>query len=513
MKIITNGQCGENAFYVLTNDGTLLIQGNGPMNNFYDWEDYYEEAHPFKENPNIKNIIIKNGITYIGSESFSNCTSLKSVSIPDSVTSIGKYAFYKCNKLKEIDIPNSIETIEEEAFAYCSAFTKITLPESLIELSETAFYKCTSIIEVQWNSINYQKTINGENVFGSQITSFSFGEKVENIPPYLFDGLKNITNIVIPESIQSIGFNTFKGCSSLSTIICLSNTPPNADCLIVDSRTCKLIVPKSSVYEYQQNKQWNTFNIIIEIGSTYETKFDNNILKLGQCGDNIFYKLTKDGTLYISGHGYMNDEYDDYSLSPFFADENITTIIIEDTILSIGDFMFKNCKNLNTIRIPYSIQKIGTSAFENCTSLSHIIIPQNVNYIGDYAFNKCTSLKVVICEGETTFIDEFAFANCNLLQSIILPNKIETIKYSSFKSCISLSNIIIPNSVTSIESESFGYCTKLETIVIYGEKTTIDDCAFIRCPSLKHIIINKNIKLTEYAFDEYNYYSIQKTYL
>ena len=98
---LTKGKCGDNVTYLLdTSTGVLTISGKGNMTNYTS----SSKKSPFNQNPNIKSVDIKNGVTSIGDCAFGFCLSLASVTIPDSVTSIGSDAFYDCARLISINV-------------------------------------------------------------------------------------------------------------------------------------------------------------------------------------------------------------------------------------------------------------------------------------------------------------------------------------------------------------------------------------------------------------------------
>ena len=157
--------------------------------------------------------IIPNSVTSIGDEAFSRCSSLTSIIIPNSVTSIGEWAFSRCSSLTSIIIPNSVTSIGESAFYECSSLTSITIPNSVTSIGDEAFYGCSNITSVTWNA----KNCNTYN-FGSQVTSFEFGNEVEVIPSSLCYGMEKLTSITIPNSVTSIGSSAFGNCSSLTSV-------------------------------------------------------------------------------------------------------------------------------------------------------------------------------------------------------------------------------------------------------------------------------------------------------
>ena len=104
------GYFGQNLYYTLDDEGTLTITGTGAMK---------DGSNKFSENPDIRSIVISEGVTSIGDNVFEKCNELTSVTIPDTVTSIGERAFYECGSLSEINIPDAVTTIGAYAFWNC----------------------------------------------------------------------------------------------------------------------------------------------------------------------------------------------------------------------------------------------------------------------------------------------------------------------------------------------------------------------------------------------------------
>ena len=193
-------------------------------------------------------------VTSIGDGAFYYCSGLKSVTIPNSVTSICRSAFYNCSGLKSVTIPNSVTSIGYEAFSDCSGLTSVTIGNSVTEIGDSAFSNCSGLTSV---TIPNSVTSIGEYTFSgcSELTSVTIGNSVTSIGEYAFDyciGLtkveisdiaawckisfgdyyanplfwaqhlyqngKEVTNLVIPNSVTSIGANAFWGCSGLTSV-------------------------------------------------------------------------------------------------------------------------------------------------------------------------------------------------------------------------------------------------------------------------------------------------------
>lgn len=231
--IYQSGTCGDNVFWILTNDGTLTIFGTGEMYNYTGSSD----APWYGFESLIKKVVIGNGVTSIGDAAFMNYDSLISVTIPDSVIRIGMSAFSSCSSLTSIHIPASVTTIVDNAFmrcvsligvwvdnenpAYCSdtrgvLFNKTkttliqapgnitgsyTIPASVINISYTAFASCHSL------------------------TSVVIPDSVTNIDSGAFFDCTGITSIVIPSSVDSIGQYAFLLCTNLTSVTFKGDAP------------------------------------------------------------------------------------------------------------------------------------------------------------------------------------------------------------------------------------------------------------------------------------------------
>jgi len=95
--VTPSGACGENLTWVLNDDGTLIITGTGPMDNFAEGN-----APWYAYRDTIKKVLIKNGATNIGEYAFYGCSNLTDITIPNSVTVIGTAAFADCTSLADV---------------------------------------------------------------------------------------------------------------------------------------------------------------------------------------------------------------------------------------------------------------------------------------------------------------------------------------------------------------------------------------------------------------------------
>ncbi len=124
-----------------------------------------------------------------------------------------------------------------------------------------------------------------------------------------------------------------------------------------------------------------------------------------------------------------------------FMGSKIDTVTLGDSVTSIQANAFSNCSKLTSITIPDSVTSIGDSAFQRCTSLNSLTIPDGVTSIGVNTFNRCSNLSSINIPDGVTNIGGHAFRNCSSLTTITIPDSITQIGPSAFRDCTSLSRI------------------------------------------------------------------------
>ena len=164
----------------------------------------------------------------------------------------------------------------------------------------------------------------------------------------------------------------------------------------------------------------------------------------------------------------------------------LSSVVIPDSVTSIGYNAFYDCRSLSNIIFPNSVTNIGGGAFWLCCLLTSIVIPNSVVSIEEYTFMDCCSLLNIVISDSVTSIRGCAFSGCSSLTSIIIPNSVVSIEMSAFADCTSLSKIVIPDSVTSIGGSAFAGCSSLGEVVIPESVTSLGDHAFYECDNLPY---------------------------
>ena len=149
---------------------------------------------------------------------------------------------------------------------------------------------------------------------------------------------------------------------------------------------------------------------------------------------------------------------------------SLESVIIPDSVTSIGDCAFYKCSSLTSVVIPDSVESIGWNAFGYCSSLTSVIIGNGVTSIGDSAFYECSSLESVTIGNSVTSIGDEAFRSCSSLESVVIPDSVISIGAGAFRSCSSLESVTIPDSVTSIGDRAFSGCSRLTDVYYRGSE-------------------------------------------
>lgn len=202
---------------------------------------------------------------------------------------------------------------------------------------------------------------------------------------------------------------------------------------------------------------------------------------------------------------------------------NLKTVILPDTIRTIGYFAFAECKKLTSINIPYMVTELNSSfgfdllpnlAYEEDdkayylgdehspysvmvkakdSGVTEFEVEYSVRIIYARAFYGCTALTDITIYENVRLIGEQAFSGCGALKNVTLPYGVSTLGKGVFKDCISLETIDIPDTVRSIGEQAFGGCIALCAVKLPCYLSRIEQLTFEGCVSLTDIYIPERI--------------------
>ena len=366
---------------------------------------------------------------------------------------------------------------------------------------------------------------------------------------YHHTGVTSISSVTIGSNVGYIYPNTFKDCTSLSSVTITATNPPILGDGAFDGTNCPIYVPCGSVNTYKAANNWSTFADRIhgispcteyrwtQSGTTcigYD-KYQNNIKEQSIDGGVTWTVVTPpeysaSTLIEVNSQdcGYvppLSDRkltltFNDSSVAYNECDGNsavttsntysynlsaLVSVEFGDCVTSIGDSAFYSynypCINLTSVTMSNNVTSIDAYAFNSCSALPSIDIPSSVTYIGDYTFQDCSSLTSVTIPDSVTSISNCLFYGCSALSSITLSNNITSIGNLAFYNCSSLTSVTIPDSVTSISGGLFYGCSALSSITLSNNITSIGGNAFRDCASLTSVTIPDSVtSIGESAF-------------
>ena len=244
--------------------------------------------------------------TAIPANAFTNCDFIEHITIPKTVTSIGEYAFQNCKALATLNsdetgvfnLPELITNIPKSAFESCIMMESVTIPAMVTSIGNNAFSGCVMVTEI------------------------TIPETVTSIGEYAFQNLSLITKVVVPDSVMSIGVGAFKGCNSIEEI-----TLPF-------------------------------------VGRT-ATETEGGFAVFGH-----IFGYTTNST---SGTVYQTTYYNRYYY--YYIPQTIRKVTIT-VQTAIPEYAFRNCDFIESITIPETVTSIGNDAFQNCkATVSQTYVP------------------------------------------------------------------------------------------------------------------------------------------
>ena len=263
--------------------------------------------YAFSDCPCLTNLTLPSGVTEIGDFAFRNCKGLTSLTLPSGVTKIGRCAFWDCYGLTSLTLPSGVAEIKSGTFCDCSGLTSLSLPSGLTSIGESAFSGCSGLTDLTLPSgvteigveafcgcsgltsltLSSDIRIDGsafKGCSGLKTVSFCINDDLETyltkghsyiyldvdcaIKYYL--GGEEITSIVIPSSVTTLGECAFQRCSTLQSVYVSWPTPISAGSafLGVGISKCTLYVPQGTEQNYWLADVWGDFGNIVEYDPT-----------------------------------------------------------------------------------------------------------------------------------------------------------------------------------------------------------------------------------------------------
>ena len=322
--IIDSGSCGKNLNWKVTENGVLTISGSGTMYS-YAWGTPW-----YKYSDLIETAVIEEGVTSIGNSAFFNLDNLKNVEISETVESIATYAFSSCDSLESICIPAGVTQIKGGAFSGSQILKKIDVEEGSASFCSVdgVLYSVDMTTLIAWPSGKQEQMV--------------IADSVKHIVEKAFAGCE-MTEITLPENLESIGEQCFFQCENLETL----HIPATVTS-----------IGELPFYQCNSLKQ-----IDVEDGNPYYSSTNGGLFYKGEDGvkELVEWPVANSDSVVLP-------EDVNRILQFSLRDCKLTEVVIPKSVNFIADYAFYGCKNLTSAKFIGNVPEMESSAFSSVTA-------------------------------------------------------------------------------------------------------------------------------------------------
>ena len=238
-------------------------------------------------------------------------------------------------------------------------------------------------------------TIGGLCFYGMRnLTNVSLPSTLEIIRGDAFMDCDSLCVITIPKNVKKIGSYAFRWCNSLKTVFFQGDAPAlDGYTYWFDGYSSTPPFSENNTdfyYDSEQNWTSNDMRTMADGGRWH----DINVIGSGSCGDHASWTYNKHNVLTISGSGELAS-YDSGNNTPWSAyNDKITSVVLKDGITGIHSYTFEYMTHLQSVRLPATLQYLACNAFNDCYSLSSVTVPASITaFAQGQHFNRCNALK------------------------------------------------------------------------------------------------------------------------
>lgn len=311
----------------------------------------------------IKNYEVLQGTEIICDRAFQS-QNIESIILPDSLLAIGLCAFANNENLSTIEIPQNVEYLaNNNPFGGCKSLASIEIKSSAFTIKEGLLY-----------SSNYRILYSALFVFNSSPVIL-IDNRTEEISANCFWGQKEISTIIVPESVKIIGKAAFaKSQIRYIELKCSIDSIPEH--FMSQSNCGYLYLPNSVKHIADKAFFMSNFNELV-VGEAIET-----------IGEYAFCTLR--------GLRHLNLK----------------------SIVSIGKYAFNGCYDLQKVDLEGKINTISSKSFSHCENLEEMVLPNSIRYINDNAISQNPKLEYITIKGSLLNVECDNFWDCDRLKEI-----------------------------------------------------------------------------------------------
>ncbi len=496
---------------------------------------------------------LPSGILSVGRSAFEGCIALTAISLPNGTLSVGANAFAGCTGLETVVLPVTLETVGDGILSGCVSVTEASVPANVALALEKAnlrkltitggsfigvkaFYNCENLEDIvladslttiganaftgtayynddaNWTAVGEGKLLYiGNHLIAAKNVSGECTVRagVVTVAAAAFAGNTEMTSVVLPETVVSIGKEAFKNCVSVNA----ATVPASALSSMPLSALTSITIVSGSIPENAFAGCTGLASITLGAGVT--------AIGANAFDDTAYYKDASnwsDGgkTLYInnclilakgevSGAFTVKENTSLIANSAFAGNTALTAVSFPASLQYIGNGAFLGCSEIADIALPATLKAVGDNAFRGCLRAASVNIPENV-VIGKEAFRGCEAIETLLIPVSVTSIGENAFADCTALRTVSIPAAVvssihkkflETVTITdgvaleneAFKNSLNLTSVTLPEGLVSLGDGAFSGCVLLTSIQLPASLTELGKGVFVGCSALTSVTL------------------------
>ena len=476
-------------------------------------------SHDFDAETGNGTVVYEGTVTEVGSYALQFQSALTGIVIPEGVTTIGYQAFQQCTNLTTIKLPKSLKQIggvSGQAFAGCSG-----LANGKFIIDDIAWWCSLDIRSNYSNPIYYAKHIYSDE--DTEITNLIIPEGVTSIGHDAFYGCEGITSVSFPSTLESIGASAFNRCTNIASVVIPKDASIGESCFANCSGLTSVTIPEgveaigASAFVYTGLTSLTLPSTIRSMSQSFygcaslaELTLTDGITTLG----GSFYSCTALVSVNIPG------SIKEVGYSDFSGCTGLTTVTLNEGTEKVG---FNDCTNLETINFPSTVKEVTITRNEK---LETVTLNEGIQKIN--SFNYCSALKQINIPSTVTYIG--TFCDCNALEKVIVADIASWCAARHYDSRLygpqkqagklylgtpanhsEITDLVIPEGVTTIKGEAFLGLPNITTITLPSTLTTIEGKVFQDCSGVTDVYSLANPVTLTWSESESNFKAEKET--
>ena len=345
---------------------------------------------------------------------------------------------------------------------------------------------------------NFTKTSSASSV-SVVIPSKINGCSVTSIGAYAFSG-KDISSVIIPDTVVSLGNYSFYHCSKLKTVTLSKNlsSEKSGGYLFYKSKNIEIVNVPENMADPSFVDHFNYYTNTVVQGSSVTSayKLDYKISD-HQIEITSFTKTTSASAVGVIIPSTING-YNVTSIGKFafYCCDGISSIVMPDTVISLGDYSFSTCSNLKTVTLSRNLssEKSGGYLFYNSTSIETVYVPENMidqTFIDHFNYHLDTVIKGSVNNSQYRLDYEIPIKDRNATIT-----KYNANANVSDNVTVTIPDTILGRNVTKIATGAFS-SSNVYQVIMSNNITTLENWSFNGCANLKKLTVSKNVSCAQ----------------